>query len=124
MRAARFAPLLLVSVVALGRVLTASGPAPRERATEAVKRQAFADLRTHERELRRKSAQDFPTDPWSQDDAFHAYETERARAFADNHHITLSDVFDGLDVGMRALRARGDRTMTATVPPCHPRAIY
>jgi len=116
--------LPLVCSVALGRALFLSGPPPRDRASEAVKREAFAELRGHEREMRRKAAEDYPTDPWSQDDAFHAYEAERARGFADKHKVALTDLFDALDAGMRAQRARGDRTMTASVPPCHPRAIY
>jgi hypothetical protein len=121
---ARFVPLPLVCALALTRTLTASGPTPKPPANESLKRQAFQDLRTHERDLRRKAANDFPTDPWSQDDAFHAYEAERARSFADKHEMSLTDVFDALDSGMRSLRVRGDRSMTASVPPCHPRPIY
>jgi hypothetical protein len=121
---ARLALFPLVCAVALGRALLTPAPPPRDRASDAVKREAFADFRTHERESRRKAAHDFPTDPWSEDDAFHAYESDRARAFADKHHVTKTDVFDALDEGMRAQHARGDKTMLATVPPCHPRAIY
>ena len=114
----------LVCAVATLRVLLAHAPAAAPRADEATKRLAFLEMRTHERDMRRDAAQDFPTDPWSQDDAFHAYEMERARNFAGKHHIALTDVVDALDTGMRAQRARGDKSMIATVPPCHPRAIY
>jgi hypothetical protein len=121
---ARFALFPFVCAVALGRALLSTPPAPPERASAAVKRKAFAEFRAHEREDRNKAAHDFPTDPWSQDDAFHAYESERARSFADKNHVTKTDIFDALDEGMRAARVRGDRSMIATVPPCHPRAIY
>ena len=114
----------LVCAVATVRVLLAHPPAAAARADETAKRQAFLEMRTHEPEMRRQAAQDFPTDPWSQDDAFHAYEMDRARTFADKHHTALTDVWAALDAGMRAQRARGDKSMIASVPPCHPRAIY
>jgi hypothetical protein len=122
--ALRLALFPLVCATALGRALLSPAPPPQPRASDAVRREAFSDFRLHERESRRKAAHDFPTDPWSQDDAFHAYESDRAREFASKHHVTKTDVFDALDEGMRAQRTRGDRSMLATVPPCHPRAIY
>ncbi len=121
---ARFAVFPLVCAVALGRAVFVAAPSPKPRADKATRFQAFTELRGHEHEMRLKAVQDFPTDPWSQDDAFHAFESDRAKSFADGHRIALTDVLDALDDGMRTQRARGDRTMTSSVPPCHPRVIY
>jgi hypothetical protein len=109
-------------LVAIGRVASASAPPSAPAATEAQKRAAFADLAAHEGDMRRRAAKDFPSDLWSQDDAFHAYERARARTFASSHAIRLGDVLAGFDDGMR--RSAAHARLIATVPPCHPRLIY
>lgn len=115
---ARFAAFPLVCAIAVARAVLAPAIPPRARAGDALKREAFADLAKNERGMRRKAADDFPTDPWSQNDAFQADEGGRAQSFADGHHVALTDVLAAYDEGLRR-----DKTLTASVPPCHPRAF-
>jgi hypothetical protein len=121
---ARFAPFAVLCAVATARAALSPAIAPRGLGDEAVQRAAFDELRKHEPERRRAAATNFPTDPWSQSDSFHDAEAKAAQAFASHHHVSLTAVLAGLDDGMRKARARGDRTMIGSVPPCHPRAIY
>ena len=120
----RSVPFVLVCVLAFGRALTSPVKAPRQLGGEDLRRRAYLNLVNHETESRRKAVEDFPTDPWSQSDAFQALEAGTAQSFADAHHISLSGVLLGLDQGMRTDRARGAGVLTASVPPCHPRVIY
>jgi hypothetical protein len=120
----RWSTFLVVCAIALGRALSASARALPPPADEAAMHAAAVDMISHERELRVQAAKDFPTDPWSQDDAFHSSESKKAHEYAAAHRLPLTDVLDSLDHEIRARAAHGDRTITATVPPCHPRAIY
>lgn len=120
----RVLPLSFVCAVAVGRGVFSPAIPPKARGDGALATQAFQAFQGNEAELRKKAAHDYPTDPWSEDDAFHAWEGGDAQAFADSHHVSLSVVLDALDEGMRAARARGDRRMTGSVPPCHPRVSY
>jgi len=120
----RFLPLFVVCVIAIGRAATAPEPPSAPPADAALKRDIFAGFRAKEAENREKAANDFPTDPWSSDDAFHAYEDDRAQELTKKYHTSKTDVLAALDDGMREAHARGNRPMIPTVPPCHPRAIY
>src|SRR2546423_811160 len=108
-------------VVAIGLCLIATAPADASPADAAARRDAFAEIAAQEREMRAQSAEAFPTDPWSQDDAFHAMERQRAIAFAHRRGVRVGDVLDAVDEGLRGQALRG---LVATVPPCRPRAIY
>jgi len=121
---AHLLPFPIVCLLAVARAGSAPASLPSPRADDALKRTLFKDLRGREPELRQKAAQDFPTDPWSRDDAFHAFEADRAEELARKQHVALTDVLAALDDGIRDEHSRGDMTLTATVPPCHPRAIY
>jgi hypothetical protein len=121
---ARFAPFAALCAVATARAAFSPAIPSRGLGDEAVQRAAFDELRSQEPARRRAAATDFPTDPWSQSDAFHDAEAKAAQAFANHHKVSLTAVLAGLDDGMRAARARGDRKTTGSVPPCHPRAIY
>ncbi len=124
MRPARWSLFLAVCAIALARALTSSSPTAKARADASVRAAAFAQFAEQEPGHRKEAAKDFPTDPWSQDDFFHAREAKEARAFAKLYQVPITDPLDALDEGMRAQRARGDRSIVSTVPPCHPRAIY
>jgi hypothetical protein len=118
-----WSPFVAVCAIALGRALLVSPSPESPAADDATRRAAFADIAAHEAEMRQVAAKDFPTDPWSQDDSFHEQERRRARDFANARHVRFTDVLDGIDEGLRA-RAAGQEKTIATVPPCHPRAIY
>ena len=115
---------------AAARAVVAAPPPVPPPASEAVQRAAFIDIAEHEREMRQDAAKSFPTDPWSQDDAFHDLERKRAITFARGHSVRTGDVLDAIDRGMRegwAQTEEAGRTsapLVATVPPCRPRAIY
>jgi hypothetical protein len=123
-RRIRWVPFALVCAIALVEALRATPPVSPPRADKAARAAAVADARKHEGDYRKEAAKDFPTDPWSQDDAFHQKEAKGARAYAKSHYIALGDVLDAIDEDIRARAAQGDSTIIATVPPCHPRAIY
>ena len=120
----RFLSLIVVCLIATGRAVTAAEPPSAPAADAGLKRDIFSAFRAKEAENREKAANDFPTDPWSSDDAFHAYEDDRAQELCKKYHASKTDVLAALDDGMRNEHAHGNRPMLPTVPPCHPRAIY
>ena len=124
MTVARWSPFALVCAIALARAITSKAVQPPNRADQATRTVGFAQFADQEAAYRKEAAKDFPTDPWSQDDFFHAREAKEARAFAKVTGIPITDALDALDEGLRAKRAGGDRSSLSTVPPCHPRAIY
>jgi hypothetical protein len=75
--------------------------------------------------MRRAAAKEFPADLWSQDDDFHKRELTRARAFAAEHNLRISDVLRAFDDGMREHWETSASVLPDTkVPPCRPRPIY
>ncbi len=75
--------------------------------------------------MRRKAAKDFPTEPWSADDDFHAYELQDAVAYAHMHRFRYGDVLAAIDVGIRSKwKSKGGVVPSATAVPCQPRPIY
>jgi hypothetical protein len=124
MRVAGWFIFLAVCAAALVRALTAISPPIVARADTALRAFALEDLVSREADSRKSAAKHFPTEPWSQDDFFHATESKEAHAFARAHSVPVTDILDALDEGLRARRSQGDRSIVSTVPPCHPRAIY
>jgi hypothetical protein len=120
----RWSFFLAACALALGVALFAKAPAPARAATPNQRRAAAAELIANEHALRMEAAKDYPTDPWSQDDSFHSKERNKAREYAGGHAMPLTDVLGGLDDELRARAARGDHSISGSVPPCHPRAIY
>jgi hypothetical protein len=118
-------PFAAVCVVAVGRALTASAPAPLVPLDDAQQREAFRFVASDEVSERREAAKVFPTDLWSRDDDFHQRELRRARDWAGSHHANLQDVLAAVDEGLRSHWPSGSsKPLVATVPPCRPRAIY
>jgi hypothetical protein len=74
---------------------------------------------------RREASKTFPSDLWSRDDDFHQRESSRARDWAKSHHARVSDVLSAVDEGLRERWPSGSPgPLSATVPPCRPRAVY
>jgi hypothetical protein len=111
-------------IIAIVRAVTAAPPGSARPATEADERAVFATIAQEEPAMRRKAAKNFPTDHWSQDDDFHHTELERAKELARARNIRLGDALQAIDDGMRERWTPAASAMTATVPPCQPRAIY
>lgn len=115
--------IVVVASLAIGRVATAKPPESGKPITEAQAHDAYRDVTSRERTMRRDAAVKFPGDPWSQDDDFHERENEEIRSFSGTHGIRLSDVVRSVDDGMR------ERWLTPVqpypkVPPCRPRLSY
>ena len=82
--------------VALGLATWARAP-EQAPATEADRRAAFRAIASDEAGMRSAAADAFPGDLWSRDDDFHRRELDRAREWAKQHHLRLSDVLSAID---------------------------
>lgn len=110
---------------ALIRALTAKAPASGERASEALRHQAFAEIASEEPAMRAAAAHEFPGDAWSQDDDFHEHEQKMARSLAAKNGVRLGDVLRALDDGLRERWPPAPRVhLNPGVPPCRPRLSY
>jgi hypothetical protein len=119
-----WAPLVVVCSTAVIRAATATAPSAPLPATDAESRAAFDSMAGREVVWRREAAKEFPTDHWSQDDDFHRRERDAANDYARSHHVSVGDVLQAVDDGMREHWSRAASFMVPTVPPCQPRAIY
>jgi hypothetical protein len=115
-----------VAVVALARALSAVPPEDfAHDANEEQRHEAYGWVVAEEPAMRRAAAKEFPSDPWSQDDDFHFRELKRARSYAAEHDLRLSNVLGAFDDGMREHWETQVSVLPATkVPPCRPRPIY
>lgn len=80
-----------------------------------------ANVMSQEDEWRLKVADDFPSDNWSQRDAFHGHEAAAVRDLAAGSNVTYEDVFRAIDDDIHRNRTR-DRNANAV--PCKPRPIF
>ncbi len=115
--------IAVVASLAIGRAATAKPPPPGKPITEGQAHEAYRDVTSRERTMRRDSAVKFPGDPWSQDDDFHEREHEAIRTFANSKDIRWSDVIGSVDRGMRE-HWPSPVTPNPKVPPCRPRLSY
>ncbi|HEY1954773.1 MAG TPA: hypothetical protein VGH28_04160 [Polyangiaceae bacterium] len=121
-RAAKIA-VALVALVAVGRAVFATMPAPGKPLDAAGEHDAYRDIVSRERSMRREAAVKFPGDLWSADDDFHQREADAMRSFATSRTARLGDVIRAVDDGMHE-RWQGAGQPIATVPPCRPRLSY
>lgn len=112
-----------LSAAALVVAATAPRP-PQPDALDARRREdAFVTFVREEGNMRRQAARDWPADEWSQDDAFHNLEHQRAWNLAGAMKTSEAEVLRALDDGMREGWPRYGAQMRTTVPPCRPRPI-
>jgi len=103
--------------------VTAHGlPSPRKLDDEERKR-VFNIFSQEEPQMRKQAQKDWAADPWSQDDAFHNLEHQRAWGLAGSMNTSEAEVLRALDDGMRENWPRWGAAMKTTVPPCRPRPI-
>jgi hypothetical protein len=118
----------VVALVAIARAATGAPPSSVAKATKPMTpelaRDAYRDITSRERGMRRDAAVKFPGDLWSQDDDFHERENESTRSFAGSHEVPLESVVRAIDDGMREHWPTTGGTPQATVPPCRPRLSY
>jgi hypothetical protein len=110
---------------ALVRAVSAPTPPPGERASDALRRETFAQIAAEEPSMRAAAAHEFPGDAWSQDDDFHQREQKMARSVAAKNGVRLGDVLRALDDGLREGWPPAPRVhLSPGVPPCRPRLSY
>src|SRR5438552_17743941 len=94
-------------------------PAPKSLSNDE-RMHVFSVLAMEENSMRRQAAKDWATDPWSQDDAFHNLEHQRASGLATGAHTSEQEVLRALDDGMREGWPQWGGSLKTTVPPCRP----
>ncbi len=88
----------------------------------AQRKQLFFDLAAEEPAARAKAAENFPDQPWSQEDDRAAQERDRVRDLADKRHLSVSQVYAILDEGIRAgWTGPNGQSLEAKVVPLQPR---
>jgi hypothetical protein len=121
---------LSCTALVVGRAATAPAPPPPKH-TSAADRAGFAStIASREDDWRAKSAKDFPSDHWSQRDAFHGHEAAAVRELAGISGVPYEDVFRAIDDDLHHVSAppdrgkarRPDRSVTAV--PVKPRPIF
>lgn len=112
-------------IVAVLRASLASPPPSLIPANDAARRDIFSSLAASEDGFRSRAALNFPGDPWSQDDDFHAHEMQLAQRQAAAHQTSLGAALRAFDDGAREKWPSPSRdAMKNTVPPCRPRPVY
>ena len=97
-----------------------TGPAatPEQRAGFA------ASVSGNEPTWRRKTEQDFPSDLWSQRDAFHNHEAQSIRDLAGAAHVPYEEVIRAIDDDVRKSGTVPGLERAAGAIPCKPRPFY
>lgn len=117
-------PFLAVVGLVLVEGATAHDPGVRPRPpSRALQRRVAAAMLRVEAADRHRAVRSFPGDRWSQGDAFHAMEMQRARRLARRHHLSVGHVLAAVD---RALREGWfpEIDTSTDVAPCKPRPFY
>ena len=104
-------------------VWTAPAIATPKTLTNDERMQVFSGFAMEEPRMRRQAEKDWSTDPWSQDDAFHNLEHQRAWNLANQMKTSEAEVLRAVDDGMREGWPQWGAQMKTTVPPCRPRPI-
>ena len=105
--------------------------APREEmggpATPAQRRSFAASVSGNEPTWRRKTEEDFPSDLWSQRDAFHNHEAQSIRDLSGAAHMPYEEVIRAIDEDVRlsgTLAPPEREGRAAGAIPCKPRPFY
>ena len=116
---------LLVAVACIATVVNhaATSPLPNPPNVATVQERAnfAASVAASEQDWREKAANDFPSDQWSQRDAFHGHEAAMVRDLARGSSVSYEDVFKAIDDDVHRTRGR-DRNAQAV--PVHPRPVF
>ena len=116
---------VVIALACVGLVASRVSSAPRTEpgtAATAEQRGMFAaNVAGGESTWRRQAEQDFPSDLWSQRDAFHGHEAESIRDLASSAHVPYEEVIRVIDEDVHRTRA-AERSARAV--PCKPRPFY
>lgn len=122
-----------VALACTGIVVARVRSAPRGPtgpAATAEQRAMFAaSVAGDEPAWRRQAEQDFPSDLWSQRDAFHGQEAQSVRDLAGPAHVPFEEVIRAVDDDIHRASARPGADTTAVdrsarAVPCKPRPFY
>lgn len=111
-----------VVAIVVRSAATAPAPAKPRPSTPEERAQLARQVGIAEEGWRRSSAADFPTDAWSQRDAFHNHEMGAIRDIAGGAHIAPEDLIRGIDEDIHHDGPAVNRS--AEVVPLKPRPIF
>ncbi|CAN5924539.1 hypothetical protein BH11MYX4_BH11MYX4_64190 [soil metagenome] len=126
LRVNAIAGLFAVGCTALVAVRVSSAPR-EETGGAATPEQRFsfsANVSGNEPTWRRKTEQDFPSDLWSQRDAFHNHEAQTIRDLAGASHVPYEEVIRAIDDDVRRSGKVPGLERAAGAVPCKPRPFY
>lgn len=119
---------LVAAAVALGcagfvasRVSSATAPDAGSAASPQQQAIFAATVGSGELGWRRTAEQAFPSDLWSQRDAFHSHEAQSIRELAGGYHVPFEEVIRAIDADVHRSR---DVERSARAIPCKPRPFY
>ena len=102
--------------------------APREEtggtATPAQRLSFSQSVASNEPTWRRKTEEDFPSDLWSQRDAFHNHEAQAIRDLSSTAHVPFEEVIRAIDDDVRLSGKVPGIERAAGAIPCKPRPFY
>jgi hypothetical protein len=116
---------VVVAIACVGVVASRVSSAPHTEAgpvaTKEQRAMFAASIGGNEATWRRQAEQDFPSDLWSQRDAFHGHEAQSVRDLAGGTHVPFEEVIRAIDEDVRHTRGI---ERSARAIPCKPRPFY
>ena len=116
---------VVVALACVGLVASGVSSAPRKEpgpaATPEQRAMFAANVAGNEQTWRRQAEQDFPSDHWSQRDAFHGHEAQSVRDLAGSAHVPFEEVIRAIDEDVHRTR---NIERSARAIPCKPRPFY
>lgn len=121
--------VLACALVVASKVRSAPHSETRAAATAEQRAMFATNVADGEPEWRTRSEQDFPSDLWSQRDAFHGYEAQRVRSLAGGAGVPYEEVIRAVDDDLHRGSARAGTGKAGTdrgagAVPCKPRPFY
>jgi hypothetical protein len=117
---------IVVTVACAGlvvlRAATSPAPPPLRHASPAERARFATSVAVQEEDWRAKSADDFPSDIWSQRDAFHGHESAKVTELAKGARVPIEEVLRAIDDDVHK-NGHGVNRCAGAVP-VHPRPIF
>jgi hypothetical protein len=113
----------VVAIVVRG-ASAAPAPPPLQRSTPEQRQQLARQIASQEDGWRASAAADFPTDAWSQRDAFHNHEMGTIRDLAGAAKIPPEELFRAIDEDIHREGRSSNVNRSAEVVPLKPRPIF
>lgn len=114
-------------VVVVARIVTAPAPPASRPATPTERAEMARLVAGAERGWTNETAQNFPSDSWSQRDDFHSREARKIQELVKERGARIEDGLRAIDDDIHRRGARSDADpddRNARAVPCKPRAFY